>query len=168
VVGALTGHGEPPDERARLDVDGHHVGQARPGHDQQLTVRRGVHVVDQLVVPLADERAHGQEVEQPHGVQVDLDEPLVEVGHHVDRADVVERGVRGDDVHRAVPVVADEQHVPDGCGLGRRRWSEEPRRHDRHQRQRGCPLRHDCSPKLLVGKYSHHAERPDRRKRPNV
>jgi hypothetical protein len=101
----------------RRQVDAHHVGEARSGDVDVPAVVGGEHVVDVLVVALADELLDGEEERQPLGVGDDLGHPLVDVGDHVHPTQPLER-VRVDDVrgaheqHRAEPVVvvADEQH----------------------------------------------------------
>ena len=71
--------------------------------------RGGEHVVGVLVVALADQRAHGEEVAELARVQRLLGEPLLQVGDDVEPPELGER-LRVDDVGRPVPVVGDEQH----------------------------------------------------------
>ena len=71
---------------------------------------RGEHVVDELVVALADLVADGEEVGVARPGCLDLREALLLVGHDVHAREPLER-VRVDDVGRAVPVVADVEHV---------------------------------------------------------
>ena len=84
VVRALAVDHEAPDDLAGVEVDRDDVGEARPGDDQQPAVVRAEHVVDELVVPLADQLADRQEVAEPLGVGRDLGHPLVVVGDDVD------------------------------------------------------------------------------------
>ncbi|CAN5287843.1 hypothetical protein BH09ACT12_BH09ACT12_05110 [soil metagenome] len=111
VVGADAVDLEAPDDLLGLQADRHDVGEGRPGDHHQATVVGGVHVVDELVVALADQRADGEEVGQPVGVGRDLLHPLVVVGHDVDAPEPRER-TRRHEIGGAVPVVADEDHSP--------------------------------------------------------
>src|SRR5690606_5115368 len=114
VVGAVTRHREAPVDPAGGEVQGDDVGEAGPGDHHRAAVRGGVHVVDQLVVSLADAVADGHEVDPADRVGVDLCHPLLAVGDDVDPADLREVAAGRDDVGGAVPVVADEQHLPRG------------------------------------------------------
>ena len=121
VVGALAVDPEAPDDRAGVEVEPDHVGEARPRDDQQPAVLRAEHVVDELVVALADQLTDGEEVAEPLGVGEDLGHPLLDVGNDVEPRDARERRLARrpallDHVGRAVPVVADEQ---DGSDLAR-------------------------------------------------
>jgi hypothetical protein len=80
---------------------------------------RREHVVDELVVALADRLPDPEEVAHPVRVALDLGHALVLVGHDVDPRELLER-VRVDDVGRAVPVVADVEDVARSGRRGRR------------------------------------------------
>ena len=87
VVGALAGDLEAPLDLARLgpgQADRDDVAEARPRDDQELAVGRRVHVVDELVVALADQLADREEVAEVDGVRADLVHALVVVGDDVD------------------------------------------------------------------------------------
>ena len=87
MVGALAVDDEAPDDLAAGDVDRDHVGEARPRDDQQPAVVGRVHVVDELVVALADQLADREEVAEPDRVGGDLGHPLVDVGDDVEPGD---------------------------------------------------------------------------------
>ena len=114
VVGAVALHREAPDDLARRDLDPHDVGEARPRDVDEAPVVGGEHVVGVLVVALADQRPHGDEVAELARVQRLLLQPLLEVRDDVEAAELGER-LRIDDVGGAVPVVGDEQ---DGLRAG--------------------------------------------------
>ena len=57
MVGAVAAHLGAPADLAGLQVDGHHIGEARPGEEDEPPVGRGEAVVHVLVVALTDERA---------------------------------------------------------------------------------------------------------------
>ncbi len=119
VVGPVTRDREAPVDPAAGEVDGHHVGEARPGDDDGRAVRGRVHVVDELVVALAGAEPDPEEVAQLDRVEVDLGEAPVLVGDDVDPADPGQVAAGGDDVGGAVPVVAHEHHLPQCGGTGR-------------------------------------------------
>src|SRR5690606_2161686 len=98
VVGAVTRHREAPVDPAGGEVQGDDVGEAGPGDHHRAAVRGGVHVVDQLVVSLADAVADGHEVDPADRVGVDLCHPLLAVGDDVDPADLREVAAGRDDV----------------------------------------------------------------------
>jgi len=94
-------------------------------------------------VALADQLANGEEEAQLVRTRVDLQQPLLEVGDDVDARHPLVAGLGIDDVGGPVPVVADEDDVPDAAravALGdslRRRQKQ--RRRERGDRQRQCP-----------------------------
>ncbi len=118
VVGAVALHLEAPGDLARRDLDPDDVGEARPRDVDEAPVVGGEHVVGVLVVALADQLAHGEEVAELARVQGLFGEPLLEVRDDVEPPELGERlGI--DDVRRAVPVVGDEQHGPGARHHGR-------------------------------------------------
>ncbi len=108
-----------PGEVKRDDVP-----EARSRDDEELAVGGRVHVVDELVVALADELAdrRGSSRGRLGFVQISVD-PLVVVGDDVDARERLELVALGrDDVRRALPVVADEDDLALGVagpGLAR-------------------------------------------------
>ena len=68
----------------RRQVDRDDVGEARPRDEQQAPVVGGEHVVDELVVALADQLADREEVAERGRVEHDLGHPLVVVGDDVE------------------------------------------------------------------------------------
>ncbi len=118
VVRAVAVHREAPADLARLEADGDDVREARPRDVDLGPFRVGEHVVDELVVPLADGFADGEEVGEPVGARLDLGHPLLAVRDDVDLGQDLERAAV-DDGRGALPVVADEHHR---AGVGALRW----------------------------------------------
>ena len=94
MVRSLTIHGETPDDGPRLDVDGNHIGEARPGHDEVSSVVGGVHVVGVLIVSLTDELPNAQIERGADRVTVDLGDSFVLVRYDVDATVLRELTVR--------------------------------------------------------------------------
>ena len=61
MVGAVALHREAPEDPAGRDVDADDVGEARPRDRDEPPVVRREHVVDELVVALADRLADREE-----------------------------------------------------------------------------------------------------------
>ncbi len=94
VIRALAVDLKAPLDLAARQVEPDHVAQAGPGDDQQPPVVSRVHVVDELVVALADELADREEVAEALGVEHDLGHPLLEVGDDVDAGDAPQAGAQ--------------------------------------------------------------------------
>ena len=121
VVGPVAVHLHPPADLARLEVDRHHVGEARSREEHDRPSRRGEAVVDVLVVPLADELADPSKKNR-RWVSLDLRDPLRASGIDIQALEALER-VRVDHVGGARPVVAHHQDVAQRPLLGGHGWS---------------------------------------------
>jgi succinate-acetate transporter protein len=119
VVGAVAVDRRAPDDPLGPQVDRHDVGEARPRDIQNATVVRREHVVDELVVTLANQLADREEVAVALRIRLDLLHPLVDVRDDVDAGDAAELA-RLDDVGRPVPVVAHVEDAARGGCLSRR------------------------------------------------
>ena len=143
VVRAVARDGEAPHDPAGPQADRDDVGEGRPGHDEPPPVAGGVHVVDELVVPLTDLLLDREVVRRPHRIGGDLRHPLLAVRDDVDPPEALERA-GSEHVGRPVPVVADEDrptYVAQRCralgGAGRRR-AEGDEEHAGHDGQQGA------------------------------
>ena len=111
MVGAVAVHLLLLDDPPAGQVDPDHVGEAGARDGEQLAVAGGEHVVDVLVVALADALLDREVEGEPVGAGVDVAQLLRPVRDDVERLDPLLAG-HVDDRRRAVPVVADEHDVP--------------------------------------------------------
>ena len=110
VVRAVALDREAPEDPAGRDLDADDVGEARPRDGDDPPVVGREHVVDVLVVALADRLADREEERELVRARDDLGHPRVAVGDDVEAVQALV-GLGVDDVGRAVPVVADEHHA---------------------------------------------------------
>ena len=111
MVGAIAVDRRAPGDLLRRQVDGDDVGERGARDEDAPAVVRGEDVVVVLVVALADELPDPLVEALADRVERDLRLALGLVGDDVDAVQALER-VGVDDVGRAVPVVADEDHRP--------------------------------------------------------
>src|SRR5690554_2816824 len=120
MVRAVAFHLEAPGNLAGRRFNGHHIGEAGAGDNQQPAVLGAVHVVHVLVVAFTDQVANRLEKYQPHRVEQDFGHTPALVGNTVDAPDILV-GVGVDHIDHAFPVVANKDHIAGVFGLDGRR-----------------------------------------------
>ena len=84
MIRPLSGHFGTPHNVAAGDINGNYIRKARARDKQGFSVVRGKHIIDELVVALANQLLDRQVIGETYGVGKNLQLAFFQIGSHID------------------------------------------------------------------------------------